>query len=150
MRLAATTASKAQRLMVTRDDIKLLIVEDREVMLKIIRRLLVQLGFSDIDGAANGVKALEKVRDKSYDLILSDWNMDEMSGFELLKHVRADPRTADVPFILVTAEAKPENIMAAKAAGANGYLLKPFKLDMLQQTIEGVLAEDAAARADAV
>jgi two-component system chemotaxis response regulator CheY len=145
MRLAATTASKAQRLMVTRDDIKLLIVEDREVMLKIIRRLLVQLGFSDIDGAANGVKALEKVRDKSYDLILSDWNMDEMSGFELLKHVRADPRTADVPFILVTAEAKPENIMAAKAAGANGYLLKPFKLDMLQQTIEEVLSEHAAA-----
>jgi len=131
--------------MISRDDLKLLIVEDREVMLKIIRRLLVQLGFNDIDGAANGVKALEKVRDKSYDLILSDWNMDEMSGFELLKHVRADPRTADVPFILVTAEAKPENIMAAKAAGANGYLLKPFKLDMLQQTIEEVLSEHAAA-----
>ncbi len=131
--------------MATRDDLKLLIVEDREVMLKIIRRLLVQLGFSDIDGAANGIRALEKVRDKDYDLILSDWNMDEMSGFELLKHVRADPRTADIPFILVTAEAKPENIMAAKSAGASAYLLKPFKLDMLEQTIEDVLSEHAAA-----
>jgi two-component system chemotaxis response regulator CheY len=131
--------------MATRDDLKLLIVEDREVMLKIIRRLLVQLGFSNIDGAANGMRALEKVRDKDYDLILSDWNMDEMSGFELLKHVRADPRTANIPFILVTTEAKPENIMAAKAAGANAYLLKPFKLDMLQQTIEDVLSEHAAA-----
>jgi two-component system chemotaxis response regulator CheY len=136
--------------MATRDDLKLLIVEDREVMLKIIRRLLVQLGFTNIDGAANGVRALEKVQDKSYDLILSDWNMDEMSGFELLKHVRADPRTANIPFILVTAEAKPENILAAKAAGANAYLLKPFKLDMLQETIEGVLSESAAATAGAV
>ena len=131
--------------MATRDDLKLLIVEDREVMLKIIRRLLVQLGFSNIDGAANGVRALEKLGEKNYDLILSDWNMDEMSGFELLKHVRSDPRTANIPFILVTAEAKPENIMAAKAAGANAYLLKPFKLDMLQQTIEDVLSENAAA-----
>ena len=131
--------------MATRDDLKLLIVEDREVMLKIIRRLLVQLGFSNIDGAANGVRALEKLGEKNYDLILSDWNMDEMSGFELLKHVRADSRTANIPFILVTAEAKPENIMAAKAAGANAYLLKPFKLDMLQQTIEDVLSENAAA-----
>jgi two-component system chemotaxis response regulator CheY len=125
--------------MVPLNHLKLLIVEDREVMLKIIRRLLVQLGFADIDGATNGVRALEKLQGKNYDLILSDWNMDEMSGFELLKHVRADPKTAHTPFILVTAEAKHENILAAKAAGANGYLLKPFKLDMLQSTIDGVL-----------
>ena len=90
-------------------------------------------------------RALEKLREKNYDLILSDWNMDEMSGFELLKHVRADPRTANIPFILVTAEAKPENILAAKAAGANAYLLKPFKLDMLQKTIEDVLSAESAA-----
>ena len=120
--------------------LKLLIVEDREVMLKILRRLLVQLGYGDIDGASNGLRALEKMRAKKYDLILSDWNMDEMSGFELLKRVRADPQSAKIPFILVTAEAKPENILAAKAAGANGYLLKPFKLDMLQKTIADVLA----------
>src|SRR5262245_6613120 len=131
--------------MVTRDDLKLLIVEDREVMLKIIRRLLVQLGFNDIDGAANGVKALERVREKDYDLILSDWNMDEMSGFELQKQVRADPRSAEIPFRLFTAEAERVNILAGRSAGANAYLLRPFNLDMLQETIEGVLAEQAAA-----
>jgi two-component system chemotaxis response regulator CheY len=118
----------------------ILIVEDRLVMLKIIRRLLVQLGYSDIDDALNGLGALEKVRSKRYDLILSDWNMDGMTGFELLKVLRADPETATVPFVLITAEAKQENMLAAKAAGANGYLLKPFKLDMLQSTIEAALA----------
>ena len=126
--------------MTAQSSLKLLIVEDREVMLKIIRRLLVQLGYADIDGASNGARALEKMQLKDYDIILSDWNMDEMSGFELLKHVRAEPKTAATPFILVTAEAKHENMLAAKAAGANGYLLKPFKLDMLQSTLENVLA----------
>lgn len=108
-------------------------------MLKIIRRLLVQLGFVTVDQAANGNEALGMVQAGSYDLILSDWNMDGMSGFELLKLVRAEERTAKVPFILVTAESKPENILAAKAAGASAYLLKPFKLDMLERTMEHVL-----------
>jgi two-component system chemotaxis response regulator CheY len=125
--------------MLERGNLKLLVVEDREVMLKIIRRLLVQLGYTDIDGASNGLRALEKLQAKKYDLILSDWNMDEMSGFELLKHVRADQAHADIPFILVTSEAKRENIVAAKAAGASGYLLKPFKLDMLKMTVESAL-----------
>lgn len=124
-----------------RQNLELLIVEDRQVMLKIIRRLLLQLGYSHVDEAANGLQALEKIRHKSYDLILSDWNMDTMSGFELLKLVRADEATRDTPFVLVTAEAKPENILAAKAAGANGYLVKPFKLDMLERTLDGVLAQ---------
>jgi two-component system chemotaxis response regulator CheY len=125
--------------MTARADLRILIVEDREVMLKIIRRLLVQLGFVTVDQAANGIKALEMVQAGTYDLILSDWNMDGMSGFELLKLVRADERTAKIPFILVTAESKPENILAAKAAGANAYLLKPFKLDMLEKTMDHVL-----------
>jgi two-component system chemotaxis response regulator CheY len=118
----------------------ILIVEDRLVMLKIIRRLLAQIGYSDVDEATNGLGALEKLRVKRYDLILSDWNMDGMSGYELLKAVRADPKNAAIPFILVTAEAKPESMLAAKAAGANGYLLKPFKLDRLQTTIEAALS----------
>jgi len=125
--------------MVARRDLELLIVEDREVMLKIIRRLLVQIGFARVDEAINGVLALEKIRTTGYDLVLSDWNMDGMSGFELLKALRADPATRETPFILVTAEAKSENMLAAKAAGADGYLLKPFKLDMLEKTIEAVL-----------
>jgi two-component system chemotaxis response regulator CheY len=126
--------------MTAREDLQVLIVEDRQVMLKIIRRLLVQLGYANVDEAANGLQALERIREKRYDLILSDWNMDGMSGFDLLKILRADPQTRDTPFILVTAEAKPENIMAAKVAGASGYLLKPFKLDVLEKTIDGVLA----------
>lgn len=127
-----------------RENIELLIVEDRQVMLKILRRLLVQLGFRRIDEAANGLQALEALKTKRYDLILSDWNMDGMSGFELLKSVRAKPETSRTPFILVTAEAKVENILAAKAAGASGYLLKPFKLDVFERTIDGVLAPNSA------
>jgi two-component system chemotaxis response regulator CheY len=126
--------------MTAREDLEVLIVEDRQVMLKIIRRLLVQLGYAHVDEAANGLQALERIREKRYDIILSDWNMDGMSGFDLLKILRADPSTRETPFILVTAEAKPENILAAKAAGASGYLLKPFKLDVLEKTLDGVLA----------
>lgn len=123
-----------------RKNLEVLIVEDRQVMLKIIRRLLVQLGFERIDEAENGVDALRCTADKRYDLILSDWNMEPMSGFELLKRVRANPALQKVPFVLITAEAKSENIVAAKEAGASGYLVKPFKLDALERTLEGVLA----------
>ena len=123
-----------------RENLEVLIVEDRQVMLKIIRRLLVQLGYARIDEATNGVEALERLREKQYDLILSDWNMEPMSGFELLKLVRIRPETHKTPFVLITAEAKPENILAAKAAGASGYLVKPFKLDALERTLDGVLA----------
>jgi two-component system chemotaxis response regulator CheY len=136
----ATVSTCRGRHMKTREDLEVLIVEDRQVMLKIIRRLLVQLGYARVDEAVNGLQALERTREKRYDLILSDWNMDGMSGFDLLKILRADPATHATPFILVTAEAKPENILAAKAAGASGYLLKPFKLDMLEKTLDGVLA----------
>lgn len=123
-----------------RQDVEVLIVEDRQVMLKILHRLLVQLGFTRIDGAANGIEAMTRLAEKRYDLILSDWNMDGMSGFELLKNVRAKPEMVDTPFVLITAESKPENILAAKAAGATGYLVKPFKLDMLERTLDHVMA----------
>lgn len=123
-----------------RKHLELLIVEDRQVMLKIIRRLLLQLGYARVDEAGNGLQALERIGRKRYDLILSDWNMDGMSGFDLLKALRADPRTQETPFILVTAEAKRENILAARAAGASGYLVKPFKLDVLEKTLDHVLA----------
>jgi two-component system chemotaxis response regulator CheY len=123
-----------------RKKLELLIVEDRQVMLQIIRRLLVELGYAHVDEAVNGLHALEKIREKRYDLILSDWNMDGMNGFELLKTLRADPKTQSTPFILVTAEAKRENILAARAAGASGYLVKPFKLELLERTLDHVLA----------
>ena len=120
-------------------NLEVLIVEDRQVMLKIIHRLLVQLGYARIDAAENGIAALARLREKRYDLILSDWNMEPMSGFELLKLVRARDDTKETPFVLITAESKPENMLAAKAAGANGYLVKPFKLDALEGTLDGVL-----------
>ncbi|WP_333793648.1 response regulator [Hyphomicrobium sp.] len=126
-----------------RKDLELLIVEDRQVMLKILRRLLFQLGYVRVDEAVNGLAALERIAGKRYDLILSDWNMDAMSGIELLKAVRAKPETQSTPFVLVTAEAKRENILTARAAGASGYLVKPFKLDVLERTIESVLAANA-------
>jgi len=126
-----------------REDLEVLIVEDRQVMLKILRRLLVQLGFVHLDEAANGLEALERIAKKRYDLILSDWNMDGMSGFDLLKTLRARPETQATPFVLVTAEAKRENILAARAAGASGYLVKPFKLDLLEKTLDSVLSPNA-------
>lgn len=114
-------------------------------MLKIIRRLLVQLGYERIDEATNGVEALGRIAEKRYDVILSDWNMEPMSGFELLKLVRADPTTRDIPFVLITAEAKQVNILAAKAAGASAYLVKPFKLDALERTLDDILAAKGVA-----
>jgi two-component system, chemotaxis family, chemotaxis protein CheY len=108
--------------MTARGDIEILIVEDRQVMLKIIRRLLLQLGYAHIDEAANGLQAIAKIHGKRYDLI------------------RSEPASRDTPFVLVTAESKPENILAAKAAGATGYLVKPFKLDVLEKTLDSVMA----------
>jgi two-component system chemotaxis response regulator CheY len=139
-RSAGARLSWRGRIMDARKHLELLIVEDRQVMLKIIRRLLLQLGYTRVDEAANGLHALEKIDQKRYDLILSDWNMDGMSGFDLLKAVRARPESQETPFILVTAESKPENILAARAAGASGYLVKPFKLDMFEKTLDHVLA----------
>lgn len=135
----------------------LLVVEDRIVMQKIICRLLVQLGFRNIDTALNGQLALNLIHAKRYDLVLSDWNMDEMSGFELLKAVRRNPASAALPFVLITAEAKRANIEAAEQAGSNGYLIKPFKLMDLKLMIESILGpidhdvsiEDANANANA-
>lgn len=141
--LVVRRSPRGGRDMDAREDLELLIVEDRQVMLKILRRLLLQLGYARIDQAANGLEALELIGRKRYDLILSDWNMDGMSGFELLKAVRAAPATQATPFILVTAEAKRENILAARAAGASGYLVKPFKLDVFEKTLDSVLAANA-------
>lgn len=140
VKIPKTSGGRQSGARTMRANLEVLIVEDRQVMLKIIRRLLVQLGFQHIDEAVNGVEALHCIAQKRYDLILSDWNMEPMSGFELLKRVRAHPQQQKVPFVLITAEAKAENIVAAKDAGASGYLLKPFKLDALERTLDSVLA----------
>ena len=116
----------------------ILVVDDYNTMVRIIRNLLRQLGFNDVDDASDGTAALTKMNGKKYGLVISDWNMEPMTGYELLKQVRANPQTAETPFIMITAESKTENVVAAKQAGANNYIIKPFNAETLKHKIEAV------------
>ena len=116
----------------------ILVVDDYNTMIRIIRNLLKQLGFEDIDDASDGSAALAKMREKRYGLVISDWNMEPMTGYELLKEVRADPGLTKTPFIIVTAESKTENVVAAKKAGVSNYIVKPFNAQTLKTKIESV------------
>jgi two-component system, chemotaxis family, chemotaxis protein CheY len=118
-----------------------LVVDDYNTMIRIIRNLLKQLGFEDVDDACDGSAALSKLREKRYGLVISDWNMEPMTGYELLKEVRQDPGLSKTPFIMVTAESKTENVIAAKKAGVNNYIVKPFNAQTLKTKIEAVFAE---------
>lgn len=120
-----------------------LVVDDYKTMTRIVRGLLQQLGFSEIDECADGVTALDKIRNGNYGLIMSDWNMQPMDGLELLKRVRADARFKDVKFVMVTAEARVENVVAARKAGVDGYIVKPFNAAVLKQKLSTVLGEFA-------
>ncbi len=115
-----------------------LVVDDYKTMVRIITNLLRQLGFSDIDEANDGSEALDKLRDRKYGLVISDWNMEPMTGYDLLQQVRQDENLGQLPFIMVTAEAKTENVIAAKKAGASNYIVKPFNAATLQSKIEAV------------
>jgi two-component system, chemotaxis family, chemotaxis protein CheY len=121
-----------------------LVVDDYSTMIRIIRNLLKQIGFEDVDDANDGATALAKMRAKKYGLVISDWNMEPMTGYELLKEVRADPGLGQVPFIMVTAESKTENVIAAKKAGVNNYIVKPFNAQTLKSKIEAVFADAPA------
>ncbi|MBV6632179.1 MAG: response regulator [Pseudomonadota bacterium] len=116
----------------------ILVVDDYKTMLRIISNLLKQIGFQQIDEASDGATALTKLRDKDYGLIISDWNMEPMTGLQLLKEVRADNRLSKTPFIMITAESKTENVVAAKAAGVTNYIVKPFNAETLKQKISAV------------
>jgi two-component system chemotaxis response regulator CheY len=118
-----------------------LVVDDYSTMVRIIRNLLKQLGFVDVDDAKDGASALVKMRVKRYGLVISDWNMEPMSGFDLLRQVRADHGLGQIPFIMVTAESKTENVIAAKKAGVNNYIVKPFNAQTLKAKIDAVFAE---------
>lgn len=118
-----------------------LVVDDYKTMIRIIRNLLKQLGFSEVDDAADGSEALAKLRGRTYGLVISDWNMEPMTGYELLKEVRSDEKLAPTPFIMITAESKTENVIAAKKAGVNNYIVKPFNAATLKSKIEAVLGE---------
>ena len=118
-----------------------LVVDDYKTMIRIIRNLLKQLGFEDIDDAADGTEALEKMKQRRYGLVISDWNMEPMTCYELLKQVRADGSLSKTPFIMVTAESKTENVIAAKKAGVNNYIVKPFNAQTLKGKIEAVFSD---------
>jgi two-component system chemotaxis response regulator CheY len=117
----------------------ILIVDDYKTMLRIIRNLLKQLGFNNVDEATDGSMALQKLRDKDYQLVISDWNMEPMTGIQLLREVRADAKLKALPFIMITAESKTENVIAAKEAGVNNYIVKPFNAATLKTKLATVI-----------
>ncbi len=117
---------------------RFLIVDDMSTMRKIVRTILNQLGYTSVDEAENGKEALAKLKVGNYQFVLMDWNMPEMDGFEALKAIRADEKLKDIPVIMVTAEAKKENVLMAIQAGANNYVVKPFTPEVLKEKIEKV------------
>jgi two-component system chemotaxis response regulator CheY len=137
---------RAGRLVTERDmavdlSMPVLVVDDYNTMVRIIRNLLQQLGFTDVDDASDGAAAIAKMRTKRYGLVISDWNMAPMTGYELLRQVRADPAIGKTPFIMVTAESKTENVIAAKRAGVDNYIVKPFNAQTLQHKIQAVFPD---------
>lgn len=122
-------------------NMSILIVDDYKTMLRIIRNLLKQLGFDNVDEATDGSTALRQLRDKNYGLVISDWNMEPMTGLQLLREVRADNKLKELPFIMVTAESKAENVIAAKEAGVSNYIVKPFNAETLKTKLVSVLGK---------
>lgn len=122
-------------------NMQILVVDDYKTMVRIIRNLLKQLGFNNVDDANDGSTALDKLRDRKYGLVISDWNMDPMTGLQLLKEVRADGALKSTPFIMVTAESKTENVVAAKEAGVNNYIVKPFNAETLKRKMGSVIGD---------
>jgi len=119
-------------------NIKILVVDDFPTMRRIVRNLLKELGFANVDEAEDGAIGLEKVRGGKYSFVVSDWNMPNMDGLEMLRAIRADPVLAKLPVLMVTAEAKKENIIAAAQAGASGYVVKPFTAVTLEEKINKI------------
>lgn len=119
-------------------DIKILSVDDFSTMRRIVKNLLKQLGYYNVDEAENGEHALEMLRAGKYDLIISDWNMPVKTGIELLRDVRGDANLKDTPFLMVTAEAEKENVIEAMEAGVNNYILKPFTAKVLEDKLRSV------------
>lgn len=128
-------------------NLRFLVVDDFSTMRRIIRNLLKDLGFNNVEEAEDGAMALKKLRDSSFDFIVSDWNMPNMDGLTMLQNVRADDVLRDIPVLMVTAEAKKENIIAAAQAGANGYIVKPFTAATLDEKLNKILQNMAAVHA---
>jgi two-component system chemotaxis response regulator CheY len=120
-------------------EMNILIVDDYKTMLRIVENLLKQLGFKNIHQATDGEAALKLLREGTFGMVISDWNMQPMTGLQLLKEVRADGKLKAMPFIMVTAESKTENVLAAKQAGVNNYIVKPFNAETLKQKMTAVI-----------
>jgi two-component system chemotaxis response regulator CheY len=118
-----------------------LVVDDYSTMIRITQNLLKQLGFEQVDNANDGPTALAKLRRRGYGLVISDWNMEPMTGFALLQEMRSDPSLAEIPFIMLTAESKTENVIVAKKAGVSNYIVKPFNAQTLKNKIDAVFSE---------
>jgi len=119
-------------------NMKFLVVNDFSTMRRIVRNLLKELGFQNVDEAEDGVAALSKLRGSQFDFVVSDWNMPNMTGIDLLKEIRADANLKHLPVLMVTAEAKKENIVSAAQAGANGYIVKPFTAATLEEKLNKI------------
>ncbi len=117
----------------------ILIVDDYKTMLRIVRNLLKRFGFENVDEAADGGEAFNKMKEKQYGLVISDWNMEPVTGIQLLQQVRADANMKDTPFIMISAESKTENAMAANGVGVSNHIVKPFNAEILKQKLTAVL-----------
>jgi two-component system, chemotaxis family, chemotaxis protein CheY len=118
----------------------ILVVDDYRTMVRIVRNLLHQLGFDNVDDASDGAAALAKLRQGDFGLVISDWMMEPMNGLELLRQVRADPKLQALPFIMITAENRKERVAKATQAGADGFIVKPFNAQALSDRIAAVMA----------
>jgi len=122
------------------ENTKFLVVDDFSTMRRIVRNLLKELGFSNVEEAEDGTDALNKLRSAPFDFVVSDWNMPNMTGIELLRAIRADANLKHLPILMVTAEARKENIIAAAQAGASGYVVKPFTAATLDEKLKKIFA----------
>ena len=122
-------------------NMKVLVVDDYKTMRRIVRNILRQLNFNNVDEAIDGTEALEKLRNDDFKLVISDWNMEPMTGIELLKIVRADEKLKSLPFVMITAEGKIENVRKAMEAGVSNYIVKPFNADTLKKKLTSVIGE---------
>lgn len=120
-------------------NLRFLVVDDFSTMRRIVRNLLKELGFSNVEEAEDGVIALRKLREGNFDFVVSDWNMPNMDGLTMLQNIRSDEALKDIPVLMVTAEAKKENIIAAAQAGASGYIVKPFTAATLDEKLNKIL-----------
>jgi len=124
---------------------KILVVDDFPTMRRIVRNLLKELGYSNVDEAEDGQAGLARLRSGTYDFVISDWNMPNLDGLAMLKEIRADANIAHLPVLMVTAESKKENIIAAAQAGASGYVVKPFTAATLDEKLNKILEKMAKA-----